>query len=165
MLPHVKGRLLDVGCGCNNLVLNYRRLCGGEGIGVDVFAWPNADLVVKNTSKLAFQRSSFDTVAFLACLNHIPYREAALKEAARVLKKGGRVLITMISEGIGEFWHKVPEKLWGERKKGRSFDEDEKGGLNDEVILDLLKKAGFRLIKIEKFQFGFNKLYIAEKIK
>jgi len=35
MLPHIRGRLLDIGCGTNKLVKSYM----GEGIGVDVYQW------------------------------------------------------------------------------------------------------------------------------
>ena len=35
VLPHIRGRLLDVGCGFNRLVRNYE-----NGIGVDVWVVP-----------------------------------------------------------------------------------------------------------------------------
>ncbi len=165
VLPNVKGKVLDIGCGCNNLVLNYRRIYNGEGIGVDVFTWPNADLIVKNSSKLPFKPKSFDTVTLIACLNHIPYREAVLKEAHRLLKPKGTLLITMIPSHIGELWHKFPEKLWGERKKGRKFEEDEKGGLDNDEVLKLIKQAGFKSTRIEKFSLGLNNLFISKKAK
>ncbi len=42
VLPFLSGRVLDVGCGTNELLRAYR----GEGIGVDVYPWDGVDLVV-----------------------------------------------------------------------------------------------------------------------
>lgn len=162
VLPIVRGRLLDIGCGCNNLVKNYKRIYHGKGVGIDVFAWPGVDKVVVNSSKLTFDDNSFDTITFLANLNHIPYREEVLKEAERLLKPGGLLIITMISKIIGEMWHKFPERLWGEREKGRSFEEGEMGGINSEQMIGLIKNAGF--IKISRDRFSlFNNIYTAYK--
>ncbi len=43
VLKHVRGRLLDIGCGKNRLARAYREK-GGDGIGVDVYDWGNVDL-------------------------------------------------------------------------------------------------------------------------
>ena len=50
VLPHVNGRLLDVGCGSNQLVRHY-----ANGVGVDVHPWPGADVIVSDTATLAFE--------------------------------------------------------------------------------------------------------------
>ena len=162
VLPMVKGNLLDIGCGCNNLVKNYKKIYGGKGIGVDVYPWPEVDEVVKDSSKLKYLNDTFDTVSFLANLNHIPYRKGVLKEAYRLLKPGGLLIITMISSRVGDFWHKFPEKLWGERGKGRSFKEGEQGGLDHSEITKLVKEAGFVLKKRERFAL-LNNVYVAIK--
>ena len=100
VMPYIKGKLLDIGCGYNNLVKKY-----GNGIGVDVYPWRGVDMVAKKTSSSPFENSSFDTITFLACLNHIPYRRDALKEARRLLKPDGTLLITMISPFFGKMAH------------------------------------------------------------
>lgn len=43
VIPHIKGRLLDIGCGTNQLVKTYK----GEGVGVDVYQWGYVDLIVE----------------------------------------------------------------------------------------------------------------------
>jgi hypothetical protein len=73
VFPYLHGRVLDVGAGTNTLVNRY-----GSGVGVDVHDWGNGVMVVEDTSRLPFEDASFDTITFIACLNHIPYREAAL---------------------------------------------------------------------------------------
>jgi len=80
-LPLVRGRLLDLGCGYNNLVRQHNSF----GVGVDVFPWPGVDVLIGDSARLPFPDESFDSVAILAALNHIPNREQALCEANRVL--------------------------------------------------------------------------------
>ena len=91
-LKYVKGRVLDVGCGSNTFVKSYR-----NGIGVDIFNWKGCDKVIKDSAQLPFKNESFDTVSYLASLNHIPNRELSVRDSYRILKPGGRILITMIS--------------------------------------------------------------------
>jgi len=68
VLPHIRGRLLDIGCGTNLLVRPY----DGEGIGVDVYQWGDVDLVVEDSAKLPFESGEFDTVTIISAINHIP---------------------------------------------------------------------------------------------
>ena len=71
-LGRCRGLLLDIGCGTNELTQHYRSR-QGMAIGVDVYPWPGAD-VVCDTTRLPFPDALFDTVAMLACLNHVPAR-------------------------------------------------------------------------------------------
>lgn len=99
-LPHVRGRLLDFGCGSNQLVRRY-----GNGLGVDIHPWPGADVIVKDCSTLQWESGSYDTVTFLACLNHIVNREAVVAECRRLLRPDGRVVVTMLTPVISRIWH------------------------------------------------------------
>jgi 2-polyprenyl-3-methyl-5-hydroxy-6-metoxy-1,4-benzoquinol methylase len=162
VLPLVEGKLLDIGCGYNNLVGNY----AGEGVGVDVFTWPGSDkgtIVVKNAAQLDFPSGSYDTITLIACLNHIPNREEVLKEAHRLLKPEGKILVTMIPLRIGELWHLITEPLWGESRKGRGFVEGETGGINPSEVRRLLQAAGFTCERLERFMCGINVLFVARK--
>src|SRR5579859_7748877 len=100
-LQHCQGHLLDIGAGDNQLVKRYP----GPGIGVDVFDWKSGAMILEDTSKLPFADGTFDTVSFLACLNHIPNREAVIRDARRVLKDGGRMVATMINPVISWVGH------------------------------------------------------------
>src|SRR5690242_18608281 len=71
VLKALSGRVLDIGCGSNLLVQRYRAL-GHEAVGVDVYPWPGVDLLVKDTAQLPFSDRAFDTITFVACINHIP---------------------------------------------------------------------------------------------
>src|SRR5262245_22903158 len=48
VMPHLKGRLLDVGAGPNTLVHLYP----GEGVGVDVYDFGGGAMIVEDTRRL-----------------------------------------------------------------------------------------------------------------
>lgn len=157
VMPNIQGRLLDVGAGTNTLVQTYR----GEGVGVDVFDFGGGTTIVEDTRNLPFADGSFDTVTYLACLNHIPYREEALREGLRILKPGGRIIATMINRLLGDVGHKI---WWYSEEKHRGgMLPGETGGLNVKEMKNLLTGSGFTNVKFSRFCYGLNGLYIAEK--
>lgn len=157
-LKHTKGRLLDVGCGANNYAKSY-----GNGVGVDVAAWDGCDHVIEDAAKLPFENESFDTVSFLACLNHIPNREDAVKEAVRVLKKDGRLLVTMITPNLGKFIHWLRFRNDPDHQERHIDHDHELMGMSAEHISSILREAGLTNIKRKRFVFGLNSIYIAER--
>ena len=157
VLPCIRGRLLDVGCGTNNLMRSY----GGEGVGVDVHDFGGGGLIVSDTRHLPMPDASFDTVTFIACLNHIPYRLEALQEAYRVLRPGGRLIATMIGRLLGDVGHAI---WWYSEEKHRGgMVEGETGGLNPSEIHALLAETGFDNVRHTRFCYGLNSLYQATK--
>lgn len=157
VLRHARGRLLDIGCGKNHLVREH-----GNGVGVDVFNWGDVDVVVENSAQLPFAANSFDTVSFVACLNHIPYRAAALRESHRVLTNDGQLLITMIPPRLSQIWHALI-RPWDEDQTERGMKEGEVWGLTAADIASLLNYAGFAMVERRHFIMGLNNLYIARK--
>lgn len=159
-LKHAKGKALDIGCGANNFIRSY-----GNGTGVDVFPWKGVDEVIKDASKLPFKDGSYDTVTYLACLNHIPNRANALTEAYRVVKPGGRVIVTMIPPLWGRFIHWIRFRNDPDHKD-RDIDHDhELLGMHSTHVQSLLKDAGFNVVHRQRFVFGINSIYVAEKPK
>lgn len=159
-LRYVKGKALDIGCGANNFIRSY-----GNGTGVDVYPWEGVDKVVKDAAKLPFKDGEFETVSFLACLNHIPNRADALKEAYRVTKPGGRVLVTMIPPTMGRFIHWLRFRNDPDHQD-RDIDHDhELLGMHSTHVRSLMKDAGFEDIARHRFVYGINSLYVGEKPK
>ena len=158
VLPQIKGKLLDIGCGTNRLVKEY-----GSGTGVDVFQFGGADLIVKDTSKLPFDNESFDTITIVATLNHIPNREAVLKEMHRLVTPNGRLIITMIPPKISRIWHAI-RSPWDRDQHERGMLKGEIYGMTNKEIKNIFKMANFTIIKKQNFMFGINKLYIFKKI-
>lgn len=156
VLKHIRGRLLDLGCGYNNLVAGYSAF----GVGVDVFPWAGVDVLVGDAAKLPFPDASFDTVTILAALNHIPNRDQALKEIYRLLRPDGQLILTMISPLVGQFAHVVFRH--DEDVRG-GMEEGELKGLTNQQVRALLTDAGLPIRREQPFQFGLNRVFIAQK--
>lgn len=161
VLRFVKGRLLDIGCGTNLLVERYEH---NGSIGVDVYDFKGGGKIIQNPAKLPFESNSFDTISFIASFNHIPNREEVLKETDRVLKKGGIVVVTMLSPFIGKLRHMM---WWIDRQENDRYrhlkKEGEKDGLSYTYICNLFSKLGYRLKVKKTFLMQLNNIYIFER--
>lgn len=157
VLPYVRGYLLDMGCGTNQLTKHY-----GNGVGVDIYQWGNVDLIVKDSAHLPFENDAFDTVTCLAALNHIPNREAALAEMYRVLKPGGKVILTMIPPKTSRIWHFL-RSPWDADQHERGMQHGEVFGLTRAQIRKLLLEVGFKDLKMYPFMFRINSIHIGTK--
>lgn len=162
VLNEVKGKLLDIGCGNNALVKAYRQR-GGAGLGVDVYKWQGVDQVIEDSGKLPFADSSFDSLSFVACINHIPNREKALQEACRVLNPDGLLIITNITPFLSRIWHAYA--FWDHDQHERGMAEGEVWGLTNKEMQALLTQAGFVIEKKILFSWGCNQLYVCKPIK
>lgn len=161
VLPELRGRVLDVGAGDNALLRLYERRVGPtDSVGVDVVDWRGGCRIVDDVARLPFENASFTTVSFVACLNHIPERRAALEEAFRVVAPGGRIVITMIGRVLGEVGHRV---WWYGEDRHRDVAEGETAGLDRAEVIELVSQAGFRSITCRRFLYGLNTLYLAER--
>jgi len=153
VLPYIQGELLDIGAGTNNLVKLY-----GQGVGVDIFDWRGGVMVVEDTSNLPFKDKSFDTITFIACLNHIPYRAKAISEAKRLLKNDGQLIVTMINPILGDIGHAI--WWYGEDRHRGGMEEGEVGGLWKSDIVQMCEQVGLKLQLHKRFVYGMNNLYI-----
>ena len=154
VLPLVRGRLLDLGCGSNRLVERY-----GDGVGIDVHPWSGVDLIVRDSAELPFEPRSFDTITVIAALNHIPNREAVLDECRRVLRPDGRVLVTMLGPTISRLWHWL-RSPWDADQRERGMKEGEVYGFTPGEVIRLFHAHGFRFSSERRFMLGFNRIYV-----
>jgi SAM-dependent methyltransferase len=93
-------RILDVGCGAGNMGHHLRAY--GQVVGVDSYAKPLAvarqrglDVRQGSATSLPFADRSFDLVALLDTVEHVPDESAVFAECRRVLKPGGKLLVTV----------------------------------------------------------------------
>ncbi len=155
-----RGRLLDIGCGPNRLAREYRE-AGGDAVGVDVYPWPRVDLLVEDTARLPFEDGRFDTVSFVACLNHIPNRGNVLREARRVVRDDGRLLLTNLRPFVSRVWHIWA--FWDKDQHERCMESGEVWGFELEELDALLKSSGWRISERRSFSYGLNELFLCTK--
>jgi len=169
----VRGRCLDVGCGrFNRFIRDFR---DGDGVGIDVHPYEGLteENLVADISRFPFESESFDTVTFIANLNHVPrsLRDVELGEAHRCLHRGGRIVITMgnpVAEVLAHWAVAAHDRLLGTRHDldaERGMHEEEAYYLLDGEIVERLRRAGFAAIRKRRFwtQWGLNHLLAAVK--
>ena len=166
VMPHLRGRVLDLGCGTNDLLKQYRQVHAdrpgaAESVGLDVFDWPGADRLITDAADLPYDNGSFDTVTIVAALNHIPNRLEALRECRRVVKEEGRLVLTMLPPRLSRVWHTI-RKPWDADQTERGMQPGEVYGLSRTQIDRLLAQAGFEPDRHVRFMGGLNLLTLAD---
>lgn len=151
VMKQVKGKqvcVLDVGCGTGETMSFVKKLNPKAKVwGIDpspvgvAFAKGRGhkQVIIAKAEKLPFEKNKFDTVLILDVLEHISNRVGVLKEIKRVLKPGGKVLIT--GPGLQFIWSK---------------HDTEQGHLirfTRHQLRKLAKDAGLQVEKIGYFNF------------
>ena len=114
--------LLDLGCGPGHLcAAALRRGC--KAIGVDLSdsmlriardRYPEIEFRQEDAEQISFPDASFDAVTLNFLLLHVPDQERCLREAARLVKPGGRLVFSIwqppgASEGLQIMFSAVKE--------------------------------------------------------
>ena len=112
-LPHFRGRVLDVGCGSQP----YRGLLSREAqyIGIDIadaeehFGYKMPDTIYYQGDIWPLEDASVDYILCTETLEHVADPVPFLAEAARVLRPGGMMLLTV---PFSARWHFIPYDFW-----------------------------------------------------
>lgn len=130
--PHVRGRVLDVGCGTKP----YQSLFDvAEYVGLEIedpTGSVSAADVLYDGSSFPFEDDSFDSVLTCQVFEHVFQPEAFLNEVRRVLKPGGTLVMT------------VPF-VWDEHEQPRDYARYSSFGLRH-----LLESHGFTVVSSRK---------------
>ena len=149
-----KGKILDIGCG-NGRNLKPFVEKGFNCYGIDFSEKmitiakkevKKSKFKVANSEKLPFKANSFDYCLFLRTLPTIKSKEnrlKAIKELRRVLKKNGKVLISVWNKKTSEKEVLIPWPV-GKRIYHRYYYM-----YSSREIKDLLKKNGFKILRID----------------
>ncbi len=147
---------VDLGCGRGNDVLKMAEEVGQEGkaFGVDItdamldkarrtahkMNITNAEFIKTNLEVLPFEDDSVDLLISNCTINHVENKDAVWKEIYRVLKFGGRFVVSDIYSSKD-----VPEEY---RNDPVAVSECWAGAVTKDVYLDTLNHAGFRSVDI-----------------
>lgn len=94
---YIKGKLLDLGCGEKPYKLVYDNLCESS-IGIDVKICKHEQKYVDvfaSADNIPFEGDTFHTVLCTNVLEHVSNMEKAFSEIARILKRGGYLIISV----------------------------------------------------------------------
>ena len=105
-------RVLEVGCGWGELAVRMRDTLGCEVVAIDqsermieLARERGVDARVGDVQHLAFGAEEFDAVVAAWMLYHVPDLPHALRECARVLRRGGMlVAVTNAASDFEELW-------------------------------------------------------------
>jgi ubiquinone/menaquinone biosynthesis C-methylase UbiE len=152
-------QILDVGCGFGGTIALLNEEHTGlnmTGLNIDprqieraktkvlpsIKKENSANFIVGDACELPFASSTFDTVFAVECIFHFPSRERFFKEAARVLKPGGKLILSdfvvnlfllPVAGFYYLFYHKDVTAIYGKRNSIASRSLYQK----------LAKKSGF----------------------
>lgn len=147
-----KKRLLDAGCGIGQYV-SGTRILGFKSEGVDIS--PEAvhigrlrgeKITLGDLRQLPYSNEEFDIVIAGGSMEHFPETEKALREANRVLKKGGDFLLNVPYRYTLYVIGKKIQQILGIWESGyeKSFSIGK--------MKRLLEQAGFKVLEVKKTQ-------------
>lgn len=148
--------ILDLGSGSGIDVFLAAKKVGpkGKAIGVDMteemvnratvtaskYGYENVEFRLGEIENLPIEDETIDVVISNCVINLSPDKEKVFKETYRVLKPGGRVMISdLVTEG------ELPEEI---RKSFEAWAGCIAGALEKSQYLDAIRRAGFKNVRI-----------------
>ncbi len=157
--------LLDVGCGWDYRLLKTIAPFVKTGVGID-YKVPESEngkiktikMVMADT--LPFNAESFDVITLLAVLEHLSDPQGMIKEIARILKKNGRLVVTVPSKAAQPVLEFLSYRL-----KIINADEikDHKKYYNRDELKKMFSQTGMIMERHRYFQMGMNNFCIVKK--
>ncbi len=136
----------------------------------------NLDFVEANAEKLPFEANSFDAYTIAFGIRNVPRIDVALKEAYRVLKRGGRLLVLEFSEvemplldRFYDAWSfnaipKFGKLITGDEAPYQYLVESIRKFPNQRDFAAMIKDAGFARVSFTNYTGGIAALHSGWKI-
>ena len=147
--------LLDVGCGTGYFIDMFSNERKANYIGLDLSEEminvsqekkiENAKFIVGYADKLPFEDNSFDVVTCIQSFHHYPETQGAMREAYRVLKKGGMYILS--DTGVGGFAKWMFNHITYKLIKSGDCETDTRQGISRKM-----EQCGFKVVRCEQLQ-------------
>lgn len=136
----------------------------------------NLTFVEANAESLPFEDNTFDAYTIAFGIRNVPRIDAALSEACRVLKRGGRLLVLEFSEvelplldRVYDAWsfHAIPrfgKLITGEAEPYRYLVESIRKFPNQDEFATMIRKAGFSRVTYTNYTGGIAALHSGWKL-
>jgi SAM-dependent methyltransferase len=152
-LGYIKGIVVDLGCGTAPYRQDILRVAD-RYIGID---WPNSqhdqvcvDVFADLTSNLPFNDDFADTIVSFQVMEHLPEPSLFLAECNRILKPGGRLVVT-----VPFMWHihEAPHDYYRYTRYGLKYLLAK----NRFVDINIVESTGFWQMMALKFNYQTNR--------
>ena len=162
---HPDCRLLDIGCGWEARLLRASEPHIRQGVGID-FKAPDLQTPKLRTmaltleDRLPFEAASFDVVTLLAVLEHLSRPREMVGEISRVLRPGGRLVMTVPSKAakpVLEFLAYTVGIV------SEAEIRDHKCYYDRRSLRELFEGSGLRIERHAYFQLGMNNFLTATR--
>lgn len=154
-------KMLEVGCGngdfSNYLSLNHNADILGldfstESIKIanqkkDVFGAKTSSFMVGDAQNISLPDNSFDIIVSCECLEHIPVPQKMVSEIFRLLKPGGRVVLTTENYFNAYAYHRLYLKMLGRPFDSGSGVQPLENFFFFWQVAGMFRKAGFKNTK------------------
>jgi len=165
--PHIRkgARVCDLGCGLDAAFLDFASERIAYGVGVDDQVrdgaggrWKRVRADIR--AALPLESGEFDNVVMLAVLEHLPEPEPVLREAYRILKPGGSLILTWPSAMVDP----ILKMLHGLRLVSDEMESQEhQKRIPLGTLQQMLHRIGFNEFIHYTFEFGLNNLMVATR--
>ena len=160
---HIRGRVLDVGCGSGSLadLVNPENYVGMDvddvSLQVARSQFPGHTFV----SELPAEQATFDTIVSLAVIEHVPSPADFLSDLATRLKAhaDARIIITT-PHPKADWIHDLGSSIG---LFSQHANEEHEELLGRKELREVADKAGLRLVSYRRFLFGVNQLAIYQR--
>lgn len=157
-------RVLDIGCHQGEFLEMLGKKIA-RSVGIDPLYQERKHITDHRFLSREFQRDlpfedwSFDVIVLLATIEHLQQKSVVAKEVRRLLRTGGCVVITVPSLFVDKI---LALLLFFRLVDGMSLEEHH--GFSPDELPAIFIPEGFRLKRMQKFQFGLNNLYVFERL-
>ncbi|NLS18311.1 bifunctional demethylmenaquinone methyltransferase/2-methoxy-6-polyprenyl-1,4-benzoquinol methylase UbiE [Rhizobium sp. P40RR-XXII] len=136
----------------------------------------NLTFVEANAEELPFEPNSFDAYTIAFGIRNVPHIDVALKEAYRVLKRGGRLLVLEFSEvdlplldRVYDAWSfnaipKFGKAITGEAEPYQYLVESIRKFPNQQDFATMIREAGFSRVSFTNYTGGIAALHSGWKL-
>lgn len=164
-LPHIRGDVLDLGCGQGKLLEFLSPHQGYLGVDVDENmvrylrqTFPDRTFIQQDLERQELCiTQKFDTVVMLAILEHLADPQALFARMATWLKPGGAVVLTTPTP-LGHRIHWIGARIG---LFYREAADEHKAMYDQKSLLSLFQRHKFQMSHYKTFLFGANQLCTA----